>query len=126
MHIFLCLYEDALDPYNTMQDLFDHLKLVYKDPNWLFTAKNKFKKLYMKPMQSFHEFHTKFLQLANKAKIVPMELKYELNNKLLFSLQKAVISHFNTDSSFQEFAKCEIWGHVTGGQMIEGAKIELI
>jgi hypothetical protein len=71
----------------------------------LFTAKNEFRKLFIKSTQSFHEFHTKFLQLASKAKVASAELKYELNSKLSFSLQKAVISHFNTESTFHEFAK---------------------
>jgi len=64
----------------------------------------------MPTTQSFHEFHTKFLLLASEAKIAPDELKYELNSKLSFGLQKAVISHFNTESTFQEFAKqCTIY-----------------
>jgi hypothetical protein len=50
MHISPRLYEDALNPYNTVQDLFNYLKSVYEDLNWLFTAKNEFKKLYMKHM----------------------------------------------------------------------------
>jgi hypothetical protein len=50
MYISLCLYKDALNLYNTMQDLFDYLKSVYEDLNQLFTAKNKFKKLYIKPI----------------------------------------------------------------------------
>jgi hypothetical protein len=45
------------------------------------------------------------LQLASKAKVAPAKLKYKLNSKLSFSLQKAVISHFNTESTFHEFAK---------------------
>jgi hypothetical protein len=45
------------------------------------------------------------LQLAFKAKVAFAELKYELNSKLSFSLQKAVISHFNTESTFYKFAK---------------------
>jgi hypothetical protein len=66
----------------------------------LFIAKNEFKKLFMKSTQLFHEFYTKFLQLAFKAKVAFAELKYKLNSKLSFSLQKAVILHFNTESSF--------------------------
>ena len=64
----------------------------------------------MKSTQLFHEFHTKFLQLASEAKVAPAKLKYKLNSKLSFSLQKAVISHFNTESTFYEFAKqCTIY-----------------
>ena len=64
----------------------------------------------MKSTQLFHEFHTKFLQLASEAKVAPAKLKYKLNSKLPFSLQKAVISHFNTKSTFYKFAKqCTIY-----------------
>ena len=44
----------------------------------MFIAKNKFKKLFIKSTQSFHEFHTKFLQLAFKAKVAFAKLKYKL------------------------------------------------
>jgi hypothetical protein len=109
-HISTRLSPDSTDPYNTVQDLFDHLSAIYEDPNRVFEAKNEFKKLYMSKGQTFHEFHTKFLQLSNEAKITKEDLKYELNSKLSFTLQKAVISHFNSDLSFQEFAKqCGIY-----------------
>jgi lysozyme family protein len=45
------------------------------------------------------------LQLASEAKVALAKLKYKLNSKLSFSLQKAVISHFNTESTFYKFAK---------------------
>jgi hypothetical protein len=45
------------------------------------------------------------LQLASKAKVAFAKLKYKLNSKLSFSLQKAVISHFNTKLTFYKFAK---------------------
>ena len=109
-HISLRLKDNAINPYTTIQDLFEHLTSAYKNPNRLFIAKNEFKKLFIKSTQSFHEFHTKFLQLASEAKVAPAKLKYKLNSKLSFSLQKAVISHFNTESTFYEFAKqCTIY-----------------
>jgi len=52
----------------------------------LFIAKNEFKKLFIKSTQLFHEFYTKFLQLASKAKVALVKLKYEMNSKLSFSL----------------------------------------
>jgi hypothetical protein len=104
------LQPDAVDRYRTVQDLFDHLTSIYEDPNRLFTAKNEFKKLYMSKTQTFHEFYTKFLRLAQEAKISPDDLKYELNSRLSFSLQKAVITQFNSNSLFKEFAKdCGIY-----------------
>ena len=48
--------------------------------------------------------------MASEAKVALAELKYKLNSKLSFSLQKAVILHFNTESTFYEFAKqCTIY-----------------
>jgi hypothetical protein len=50
------------------------------------------------------------LQLAFEAKVASAKLKYKLNSKLSFNLQKAVISHFNTESTFYKFAKqCTIY-----------------
>jgi hypothetical protein len=50
------------------------------------------------------------LQLAFKAKVAFAKLKYKLNSKLSFNFQKAIISHFNTKSTFYEFAKqCTIY-----------------
>ena len=50
------------------------------------------------------------MQLASEAKVASTKLKYKLNSKLSFALQKAVISHFNTKSTFHEFAKqCTIY-----------------
>jgi len=66
--------------------LFEHLTFAYKNPNRLFIAKNEFKKLFMKSTQLFHEFYTKFLQLASEAKVAPAKLKYKLNSKLSFNL----------------------------------------
>jgi hypothetical protein len=53
--------EDATEPYETISDLFEHMQTIYINPNRLFTAKNEFKKLYIKKDQTFHEFYTKFL-----------------------------------------------------------------
>ena len=47
-HISPRLRDDAVDPYSTVQDLFEHLTSAYENPNRLFTAKNDFKKLFIK------------------------------------------------------------------------------
>jgi len=102
--------EDATEPYETVEDLFEHLHMIYTNPNRLFTAKNEFKKLYIKKDQTFHDFYTKFLRLASEAKIAITDQKYELYTKLSFSLQKAVITNYNSDNTVQEFAKqCTIF-----------------
>jgi hypothetical protein len=85
-HISPRLRDDAINPYSTIQDLFEHLTSAYENPNRLFIAKNDFRKLFIKSTQSFYKFHTKFLQLASEAKVASAELKYELNSKLSFAL----------------------------------------
>ena len=77
-HILLRLRDDAINLYTTIQDLFEHLTFAYKNLNWLFIAKNEFKKLFIKSTQLFHEFYTKFLQLASKAKVTFTKLKYNV------------------------------------------------
>ena len=84
--ISLRLRHNAIDPYTTIQDLYDHLTTLFENPNRMFIAKNEFKKLYIKTADSFYEFHTKFLLLANKAKVALAKLKYKLNSKLSFNL----------------------------------------
>ena len=85
-HILPRLRDNAINLYTTIQDLFEHLTFAYKNPNRLFIAKNEFKKLFIKSTQLFYKFYTKFLQLASKAKVALVELKYEINSKLSFSL----------------------------------------
>jgi hypothetical protein len=47
-HISPRLRDNAVDLYTTIQDLFEHLTSTYKNPNRLFTAKNEFRKLFIK------------------------------------------------------------------------------
>jgi hypothetical protein len=42
------LRDNIMDLYIIVQDLFEHLTFAYKNLNWVFIAKNKFKKLFIK------------------------------------------------------------------------------
>ena len=66
-HIEPRLEKDAVDLYTTYEEVLEHLQSIYKDPNRLFNAKNDFRKLFMKPSQAFHDFHTHFLHLSGQA-----------------------------------------------------------
>jgi hypothetical protein len=104
-HIQPRLEESSADPYQSATDLLEHLQSIYEDPNRVFKAKNEFKKLFMKESDAFHEFYTRFLHLSGKAKIATSDLKYELNNKLSFNLQKQVIVQSHDDNiSLKAFA----------------------
>ena len=52
---------------------------------------------------NFHEFLIKFLHLINEVNIFKDDYKYEMNIKLTFNLQKAVVINFIFSSSFNEF-----------------------
>jgi len=60
-YISLYLRDNDINLYIIIQDLFDYLTSIYKNPNRLFIAKNNFKKLFMKFTQLFYNFYTKFL-----------------------------------------------------------------
>jgi hypothetical protein len=70
----------------------------------VFNAKNDFKKLYMKPSQTFYGFYSSFLQLSGRAQIALPELKYELYNKLSFDPQRQVITQPHAETLLKVFA----------------------
>jgi hypothetical protein len=86
-------------------DLLEYLQSIYKDPNCVFKAKNEFKKLFIKESDTFYKFYTCFQYLSGKAKIATSDLKYKLNNKLSFNLQKQVIvQSYNNNVFLKAFA----------------------
>ncbi len=103
-HLAPRLREGAANKFTTADEMFKHLENVYLDPNRLQTAKTDFRKLVMRKNDNFHEFLTKFLHLAGEANIPEDDYKYEMNTKLAFDLQKAVVTNFISSSSFNEFS----------------------
>ena len=49
-------------------------------------ARYEFRRLVIKSLQLFSEFHTKFIHLANIAKIPTDKWKYKLDNKITINL----------------------------------------
>ena len=88
------LREDSIDPFLTLDDILEHLTAVYDDPNRVLNAKDEFRKLYMKKQDTFHSFYSNFTRLATESQAPQGELKYELNHKLTFDLQKQVVREF--------------------------------
>jgi len=109
--------EEAVDPYRTVNDVLKYLQTIYEDPNRLLKAKDEFKKLYMTKTQPFHAFYVAFLQQASEAKLPASEYKYELNTRLSFDLQRAVLIHFNDNEiSATQFASyCTKYDHSLRG-----------
>lgn len=95
----------GINKYGTAQELLDHLREIYEDPDRRDKARQKFKSLYMKQSDNFHDFYTKFLHLASEAEIGTSELSYELNDKLSLSLRAQVMTKFLEKPTLAEFAR---------------------
>ncbi|EEH45035.2 uncharacterized protein PADG_08677 [Paracoccidioides brasiliensis Pb18] len=104
-HIALCIKEDHSEQYQTAEEIFEHLKSIYEDANKLQNAKSDYHKLIMCNEDNYHEFVTKFLHLADEAKIVKENYKTDFNDKLFFDLQRmmtVVNAIINTYAEFQK------------------------
>ena len=66
--------------------MLNHLAMIYIDPYKVQNARYEFRRLVIKPLQLFSEFHTKFMHLASVAKIPTDKWKYELYNKIIINL----------------------------------------
>lgn len=100
------LRPDAIAPYATAQDMVDHLRELYEDPNKVDSARSVFKRLIMRKSDNFYQFFPRFLHLADEAYEDRSKLLYELNDKISLDLRQAVRSKFHEfpKPSLTEFA----------------------
>ena len=103
-HITLRMRDDSRNPYADSNDMLDHLKTIYSDPNRVTTAKHQFRQLYMKVNDKFHDFLSEFLYLAAEAGVAEDDWKDELYYKLTIKLQKLCVSSRIKEGTFQEFS----------------------
>jgi hypothetical protein len=89
------LDEDNIHAYQTIKDIYEHLKELYADPNKARNARAEFKKLFIKKEQTFQEFYAQFLRLVSNGNIAPQDLKDNLYDKLPWKLQEAVSVYYN-------------------------------
>ena len=68
-HLYSHCKPDALQPFKTASEVIQYLAKIYRDPYRVRNAGLEYQALKMKIDQPFHEFKTRFLQLADKAKI---------------------------------------------------------
>ena len=54
-------YGTAKNPFQTSKDMIDHLSNIYLDPYKVENARQDYRRLNMKPVQTFTEFYTRFL-----------------------------------------------------------------
>jgi hypothetical protein len=89
------LNESSRYSYATVEDLYEHLKELYGDPNKVHNARQAFKGLVMQKGQTFQDFYAVFLRHVADGNISPDDLKHDLNDKLTLKLQEAVAIYYN-------------------------------
>ena len=56
--------EESVDPFLSDKEMIDHLASIYEDPHKVQNARLNYWSLMMKPIETFADFHTRFLHLA--------------------------------------------------------------
>lgn len=100
-------YGTAKNPFQTSQDMIKHLSDIYLDPYKVENARQDYRRLNMKPAQTFTEFYTRFLQLAGDAEIPQEDWRPDLYDKLTFDIRRAIVPVYDTLADHQALAdKC--------------------
>jgi Zinc knuckle len=97
--------QDAVEPFESVEQMFQHLDAIYLDPFEKSNARKKFKKLLMTDLETFPPFYTRFLHLCGKAKIPKSELVEELSDKISIPLREAILPTLNQYDSLDELAR---------------------
>ena len=75
-----------MDPFETADDMIQHLANIYEDPFQVQNACRDYRKLVMKPTETFTDFYTCFLHLAGEGQIPDKDLCPDLYDKLTLDL----------------------------------------
>jgi len=89
------LDEDCQYAYTVVTELYTHLKELYSDPNKASNARRELHSLRMSPSQLFQEFYAVFLRLATESGLRHDDYKYEINERLTWTLQAGVATYYN-------------------------------
>jgi len=105
-HLTPRLRVDAVNPYNTAEEMFKHLESIFQNPNREANAQRDFRKLNMKMKESFQSFLSTFQHLAGEAKIPAAMYKDELHHRLTWRLQEATMREWmDRRLTFEEYAE---------------------
>ena len=81
---------DNLNPFKNAGEVLEYLRTIYVDPHRELNAREEYRTLIMGRLD-FHDFHTKFRQLATRAAIPTASWKDDLFSKLTFDMQRALM-----------------------------------
>jgi Zinc knuckle. len=92
------LDDDNPQAYTTVIELYKHMVELWSNPNKQKDARALFRKLTMDKTEKFQDFYAEFTRLVAEGHISQQDLKDELNTKLWWKLQEAVMVYYNDNS----------------------------
>jgi hypothetical protein len=113
LHIGPRLTIDASNPYRDVEDLIDHLKTVFDNPNRATEAYVEYQALVMKPKDDFNDFLAEFVRLAEESR-QPQDFRQRtLYDKLPNMLQSQMMQVVDDpDVDFDKFVHlCQRTAH---------------
>jgi len=75
-----------VDLFETADNIIQHLADIYEDPFQVQNARRDYRKLVIKPTETFTDFYTRFLHLAGEGQIPDKDLYPDLYDKLTLDL----------------------------------------
>jgi Zinc knuckle len=98
--------EENEDPYTSYQEMFETLDAIYKNAHQAQDSRHAYRELKMGSSQSFQDFKTKFIQLANEGRIPSSDRFDDMYEKMTTSLQGQLLNQLHTlDGDFNELCK---------------------
>jgi zinc knuckle protein len=83
---------DNTDPYSTLAEMWGTLDAIYINPHLVRDSKSAYKELKMLNTQSFNEFKTKFVHLANAGRIPLQDRFDDMYDRLTTALQGQLLN----------------------------------
>lgn len=97
-------HEDSVNQYQTADEVFEHLKSIFFDPNRRMTARRQLRHLQMKSYQKYHDFLAEFMHLAGESQLHLEDYKEELFDKLTDELRNLTTRDYHAPGTFDEFS----------------------
>ena len=95
-HLYPRCKEDAAHPFLTAKEMIQYLTQIYRNPYHVRDARQEYQALKMKFGQSFHEFKTKFLRLAEESQTSENLRFYDLYDKLTTGLKDKISTNLRS------------------------------
>ena len=109
-HVIPRIREGCLNPYKDYEDVIEHLKEIFEDPNRMVKALAEYYQLKMASGDDFGDFLIEFHRVAQEAEIPKKDWKSGLFEKLDWSLldgylQNTIATEVQNDIDFVEFSR---------------------